>query len=51
MERVNRMGGTRDLGNRENDGWNKVPENRGEGVMYLTNALYNSKGLNSCYVL
>lgn len=40
MERAGRMGGTTDSGYREN-GCNKVPEYRGEGNMYFTNALSN----------
>lgn len=34
MERVRRMGRTTDSSNGKDDGWNKVPENRGEYVFH-----------------
>lgn len=45
------MRGTRDAHNGENDGWNKVPENRGEGNMYFINVVYNFSGHNSRCIL
>lgn len=41
----------KDSGNEKNNRWNKVPENRGEGNMYFTNALDSYRRHNSCFIL
>lgn len=44
MKRVSKVGGTRDAGKGENDGWKKDPGNGGEGDMYFINVLCNTRG-------